>query len=155
MIDRRKFALAATLSLVSLGVGVPTIAQAAKPETYASSSSNVAINGYDPVAYFIQKRPVKGLGKYSTRYKGALWRFSSQENKNKFVAMPGKFAPQYGGYCAYAVSYGSTAPTDPDAWTVVNGKLYLNNTVSVRTTWKKDIPENIKKANKNWPGVLR
>jgi len=112
-----------------------------------------AIDGYDPVAYFTDKKPVKGSNSISHEWNGAKWYFSSAENKEKFIAEPEKFAPQYGGYCAWAVSQGYSAPTDATAWKVVDGKLYLNYNKDVQATWSKDIPGHIKSADKNWPTV--
>ena len=126
---------------------------AAKPETYATDG--VAINGYDPVAYFTQSDAVEGTTVHTSDHKGATYRFSTAENKAMFDADPVKFAPQYGGYCAYAVSKGSTATTSPDAWSVHDGKLYLNYNRVVRGIWKGDIPGNVAKADANWPKVLQ
>jgi hypothetical protein len=82
---------------------------------------------------------------------GAQWRFASAANRDAFSADPGKYAPQYGGYCAWAVSQGYTAEIDPDAWRVESGKLYLNYSKSVQATWAKDVPGNIAKGDRNWP----
>ena len=125
---------------------------AGKPLVF--STQDGAIEGYDPVAYFTQAKPVRGSDKYSLEWNGATFKFSSQEHLDLFKAAPEKYAPQYGGYCAFAVSYGSTATTVPEAWSIVDNKLYLNNSLGVRSRWKTDIPGYIKKANKNWPGVL-
>ncbi len=111
----------------------------------------VAVKGYDPVAYFTEGKPVKGNGKYEYEWMGAKWRFSSAENRDLFTKNPEKYAPQYGGYCAYAVSQGVTADIDPTAWKIVDGKLYLNLSHSVARIWKKDIPGYIALADKNWP----
>jgi hypothetical protein len=116
----------------------------------------LAIMGYDPVAYHVAGTPVEGSGKREFKWKDAKWRFSSAENLNLFKADPERYAPRYGGYCAWAVSQGYTASVDPkNAWTVFEGKLYLNYSVDVKQTWSKDIPGNIKKADANWPGVLK
>ncbi len=113
-----------------------------------------AIRGYDPVAYFTLGAPTEGVDEFVSGYDGATFRFASAQNKALFDADPAKYAPQYGGYCAYAVSKGATATTQPDAWTVYEGKLYLNFNTTVREIWSEDIPGNIAKANANWPGVL-
>ena len=153
MNTRRDFLISATALIVVSTIGSIS-ANAAKPQIYSNSSTGIAINGYDPVAYFKQSKPVEGHAKFSTKWHGATWHFSSEENKTQFVNAPQKYAPQYGGYCAFAVSYGSTATTVPEAWSIVKGKLYLNNSIGVRSRWKTDIPGYIRKANKNWPGVL-
>lgn len=118
------------------------------------TTSGVAIRGYDPVAYFTDGKPVKGKAEHTVRYEGAKWQFASKANAEKFKADPVKYAPQYGGYCAWAVSQGYTASIDPQAWKVVDGKLYLNYSKGVQSQWQQDIPGNITKADSNWPGVL-
>ena len=125
---------------------------AAQPEVF--SRNGAAINGYDPVAYFIEEKPVKGSEEHSLTWKGAVWLFSSEDNKALFEADPDAYAPQYGGYCAYAVSKNYTAKTEPDAWTLFDGKLYLNYNKLVRSLWAVDIPGNVEKGDKNWPSVL-
>ena len=140
------FAAAPALALTSRAV------LAAEPPVY--SGGGAAINGYDPVAYFDGNGPVKGAEDFSSTHDGATWLFASAENKAMFDADPAKFAPQYGGYCAYAVANGYTASTDPDAWSIENGKLYLNYSQSVRRRWLRDVPGNIEKGDANWPSVL-
>ena len=110
--------------------------------------------GYDVVAYFKAGRPLAGIGQFSSEYKGATWRFSSKENLDAFKASPASFAPQYGGYCAWAVAQNYTASGDPLVWKIVGGKLYLNYDLSVQAKWEKDIPGFISKADRNWPSVL-
>lgn len=145
-------------ALLSAAVAAPVlpllagIAHAAKPTVF--TDEGVAIRGYDPVAYFTQSAPVVGDAAYSAEYNGATWLFASAENQAMFEAQPEAFAPQYGGYCAYAVSKGGTATTSPDAWTIVDDKLYLNFNKVVRGIWSNDIPGNIAKADANWPSVL-
>lgn len=117
------------------------------------TSWGVAIRGTDPVAYFTEGRPVEGSSDFTADWNGAEWRFVSAENRDKFVATPEAYAPQYGGFCAWAVSQGYTASTDPDAWRIVDGKLYLNYSLGVQKQWEGDIPGNISKADANWPGL--
>lgn len=128
-------------------------AAAQKPEVFADRAG--AIRGYDPVGYFTQNVPVKGSDRFTYQWKGATWRFASAENRDRFAAAPEKYAPQYGGYCAYGVAQNYAVSIDPQAWTVVDGKLYLNYSRSVRDTWSKGIPGYIRKADANWPQVLR
>ena len=90
------------------------------------SDRDGAIRGYDPVAYFTQGKPVKGSREYTHQWNGATWRFASAQNRERFAAAPAKYAPQYGGYCAYGVASGYAVKIEPDAWSVVDGKLYLN-----------------------------
>ncbi|MCP4276938.1 MAG: YHS domain-containing protein [Gammaproteobacteria bacterium] len=133
---------------------ISPLANASKPEIYSSIFGG-AINGYDPVAYFTQGKPVKGKRAYRVEYKGASWSFASNKNRQAFKQNPNRYMPQYGGYCAYAVSQGYTASTDPNAWSIVNNKLYLNYSKGVRSKWNIDRPGYIKKANSNWPKVLK
>lgn len=114
----------------------------------------VAIDGYDPVAYFTEQKPVKGSADYAHTWKGAEWRFSSAENRDLFAAEPEKYAPQYGGYCAYAVSQGKTAGIDPKAWSVVDGKLYLNYNAKIQKRWEGDRDAHIQAADGHWPTLL-
>lgn len=113
-----------------------------------------AIRGYDPVAYHTDGKPVAGKRAHRVEWKGATWSFASAENKALFEGDPEKYAPRYGGYCAWAVSQGYTASIDPDAWSIVDGKLYLNYSLGVRDQWSQDIPGNIAKGDVNWPKLL-
>lgn len=113
----------------------------------------VALHGYDPVAYFKSSQPVKGTPVHTAEYKGSTFRFASQANRDAFVADPTKYAPQYGGFCAYGAASGYKAAIDPAAFSVVDGKLYLNYNRSVQKEWNKDVPGFIAKADKNWPTV--
>jgi hypothetical protein len=119
------------------------------------STGGVAIHGYDPVAYFTEGKPVAGRRDLMLKWAGAMWRFSSPENLAAFEMNPRRYAPQYGGYCAYALSLGAIATTVPEAWTIHEGKLYLNFSTAVRQTWSEDIPGNVRKADANWPAALR
>jgi len=150
MTTRRQFLT--LLAAAPIAAYAVPAAAAATPEVYATDG--VAINGYDPVAYFTQSAPVEGDAAFTSAYNGATWRFSSAEHKAMFDAEPAKFAPQYGGWCAYAVSKGSTATTSPNAWTVHDDKLYLNFNRVVRGIWGRDIPGNVALADGNWPTVL-
>jgi len=127
---------------------------AAEDPIYTGLLNNNAAGGYDTVAYFTQSKPVKGSSEYTSEYMGAEFRFSSASNKAMFDADPNKYAPQYGGYCAWAVSQGYTASGDPELWKVDNGKLYFNYNRKVREGWLKDIPGFVAAANKHWPKVL-
>ncbi len=132
-----------------------SMAQAKEAPVYAGLFSSVAVSGYDPVAYFTLQKPVKGDAKFTTMHNGAGWRFVSTENRDKFVADPTRYAPQYGGYCAWAVSQGYTASADPLRWKIVNDKLYLNYDADVQKKWEMSVPEFIQAADKNWPKVIQ
>ena len=137
---------AVTLSQVTPAAAVPPI--------YTGIVKGAAVGGYDPVAYFTDGKPVKGSENFPAKYEGTTWRFVSAANRDAFLADPPQYAPQYGGYCAWAVSKGYTAKGDPQAWTIHDGKLYLNYDKRVRATWAKNIPDNVKKGDANWPAVL-
>lgn len=123
-----------------------------EPQVYAENG--IAIRGTDPVAYFTQGEPVSGSAEYTYDWNGATWQFASAEHRDLFAANPEQYAPEYGGYCAWAVSQGYTASIDPEAWKIVDGQLYLNYDKRVQQRWARDIPGNIAKANQNWPDVL-
>lgn len=110
----------------------------------------VAIGGYDPVAFFAQQKPVKGDPAYRFDWKDARWQFASQADLDSFRADPEKYAPQYGGYCAYGVSQGHKSPTKIDTWTVLDGKLYFNYNQEVKQLWNKDRAKYIEEANAIW-----
>jgi len=116
-------------------------------------ASGLALKGYDPVAYFSEKKPLPGKPEFTARHEGATYRFASAANRDAFTAAPAKYAPQYGGYCAFGMASGYKAPIEPDAWTVVEGKLYLNYNQSVRRQWSADVPGYVRKADTNWPTV--
>ena len=113
-----------------------------------------AIDGYDPVAYFKENKAVEGDNDFVHEWNGAKWYFSSAENKQDFAADPEKYAPQYGGYCAWAVIQGAAVKTDPKAWHIEDGKLYLNYDKNVQAQWSEDILGNIKAADEKWPALL-
>jgi len=129
-------------------------AAAALSPVNQSLLGGVAIDGFDPVAYFTDGRPVEGSKAYTFEWQGATWRFASAAHRDLFAAAPEKYAPQYGGYCAWAVSNGYTADTDPEAWSIVDGRLYLNYSLEVRAKWEPDARGNIAKADRNWPKLL-
>ena len=145
-------------SLFTLALAVPAAAafapraMAATPEVYAEDG--IAVDGSDVVAYFTEGAPVAGDPAITFEYMGATWRFSSEANRDLFAADPAAYAPQYGGYCAYAVSQGYTASTVPEAWSIIDDKLYLNYSTGVRRRWSRDIPGYSAAANPNRPSVL-
>ncbi len=129
------------------------LSQTALAQSEIFATSDGAINGYDVVAYFTDSKPVEGTKANSFVWKGETWYFASVKNLEAFKTNPEKYAPQYGGYCAYGMSRGYKAKTDADAWTIVDGKLYLNYNVDVKKTWSEKQAELIEKANQNWPTV--
>ena len=123
------------------------------PAYFASGGS--AIDGYDTVAYFTAGKPVRGEAGIAVEWKGATWRFASRKNREAFEADPRAYAPQYGGYCAYAMSRGHVATGEPLAWKIVDGKLYLTHNRRVFAIWAGDVPGNLRLSDANWPTVLR
>ncbi|WP_395645819.1 YHS domain-containing (seleno)protein [Terricaulis sp.] len=145
--------------LTALGFAIAAFVSA--PAAFADQApvhtgilSNVAVGGYDPVAYFTDGRPVRGNAQFSTTYQNYEYRFASAEHLAAFRANPARYLPQYGGYCAWAVAQGYTAPGNPNNWRVVDGKLYLNYDDTVQRRWEANIPGFIASANRNWPAVL-
>jgi YHS domain-containing protein len=118
-------------------------------------TDGVALRGYDPVAYFVAAEPQKGQSQYSYEYKGSKFHFANESNRRAFVKAPEKYAPQFGGYCAYGTSQGYKVSTQPDAFAIVKDKLYLNYNKKVQEIWQQDVPGNIARAEKNWPEVQK
>jgi YHS domain-containing protein len=125
-----------------------------KPVVNTGARGELAVKGYDVVAYAREAKPVVGRAEFEYRWNGAVWRFSTAANRDAFSRDPEMYAPQFGGYCAYAVSRGYTADTDPEAWRIVDGKLYLNYSKRVQRLWEQDVRGNIAKGDANWPAVL-
>lgn len=125
-----------------------------KSGLFSFKASGVAIRGADTVAYFTEAKAVMGTDEYTTEWQGATWKFSSQENLDLFVAAPEKYAPQYGGYCAYGVAQNYLVKIEPENWTIVEGKLYLNYSDSVQNKWNKDIDGFIAEANAKFKDLL-
>lgn len=142
-------------AVLGAGLAAAPAAFAEKPPIYTDFLSDVAVGGYDAVAYFEDGKPVKGEKAFSTRYMGAEFRFATKANLDAFLKQPAAYAPQYGGYCAWATSQGYTAKGDPKYWKIVNGKLYLNYDGNVQKKWEADIPGFITKADANWPQILK
>ncbi|MCH9780349.1 MAG: YHS domain-containing protein [Alphaproteobacteria bacterium] len=121
---------------------------------YVGFLSSYGAGGYDVVAYHTESAAVPGNNSYVAEWNGAKWRFKSEQNKEKFVANPEKYAPKYGGYCAWAVAQGYLARGNPSNWTVHNGDLYLNYNRSIQNSWEADKDGFITKSESNWPNVL-
>lgn len=141
------------ITLLSLVTLISANAFAVDP-IYTPWHNNLAIKGYDTVAYFTKNQPFKGNSDFEYEWQGATWRFVSAENREKFISAPEKFAPQYGGYCAYAIAQDSTASIDPSQFSIVDGKLYLNYSKSVQQQWLEDQAAFISQADQNWPSIL-
>jgi YHS domain-containing protein len=116
--------------------------------------TGIAIRGYDPVAYYLDNKPVKGSEEFSMEWNSAKWLFASKNNLERFKADPEKYAPQYGGYCAYGVAVDNLVSIEPDKFTIINGKLYLNYDSEVQTTWRKSPEKYISEADKKFTRLL-
>ncbi|MFZ1727777.1 MAG: YHS domain-containing (seleno)protein [Albidovulum sp.] len=145
-------------AVLAFGLAIPvggTIlrpALAREPEVFATAG--VAISGYDAVAYFTEGRPVEGSPAHALKWRGATWQFASDAAMDAFEMNPSAYAPQYGGYCAYAMAKGAVATTVPEAFTINKDRLYLNFSTAVRSIWSEDIPGNVSLADGNWPAAL-
>lgn len=137
------------ITLATIFLLITSVAKAQKSEVFITDGK--AIKGYDPVAFFKESKPVKGVESLSYQYNDATWLFSSKTNLDAFKKDPEKYAPQYGGYCAYGTAGGHKAPTQTNTWTIVDGKLYFNYNDKVKESWNKQQAELIEKANTQWP----
>lgn len=154
-IMNRRMVLAAGLAAGAgaLFAGSSLRATASGGRQYTGFSSGIAVDGYDPVAYFTEGQPVKGDASFSHRWNGATWNFASAENRDTFAASPEQYAPQYDGHCAWAAADGYAAKGDPNHWKIVDGKLYLNYNGRIQRRWEGDIPGFIARADRAWPSV--
>lgn len=141
-----------------LGKGLAILAFLVAASAHAAEpvyvKDGVALSGYDAVSYFTDRKPVKGSEQFERQWNGVRWRFASSAHLKSFVESPEKYAPRYGGYCAYGVSRNHAVPGDPEAWKIVDGRLYLNYNKDVRVLWEKELPDVIHEADRHWPSVL-
>lgn len=135
--------------LLTLGWVTPAIADVTSLKVNVDGTG-IAIEGYDPVAYFEMSKPVKGSKAFKATHDGATYRFVSKRHLKLFTANPAKYVPEYGGYCAFGMRYGQTSKVDPTAWTVVDGKLYLQYNQGTQAVWRKKPQEYITIANQIW-----
>ncbi len=147
MLNRRSLIAGMTASIAA-----PTAWAQEKPVFYANDGT--AIQGYDTVSYFVDGSPVPGKPDIAVKWKGAMWHFASQKNREAFESNPRAFAPQFGGYCAYAMAQGFLSKTDPNTWLIVEDRLYLIHSQQIERIWHKNLAENIQRAEENWPRVL-
>jgi len=138
--------------IVAASVGLAACKRGVDPVNKASDG--LALGGYDSVAYHTEGKAVEGNAEFTHQWRGATWRFASAENRDRFIAAPERYAPQYGGYCSWAVSHGYTANGDPKAWKVVDGKLYLNYNDAVKKKWEEGEREYIEQGDHNWSEFL-
>jgi len=119
----------------------------------SKNMDGVALDGYDPVSYFTDMKPEMGMSDISYKWDGATWQFTSKDHMKMFKDNPSKYAPQFGGYCAYALSLNKLVPADPAYWTMKNGMLYVNANADAQKLFRKDETGNIEKAEKNWKSL--
>src|SRR5712692_1091544 len=139
------------VALLSARPGFAVAASAKSPVAAVNAAGGAGLKGYDPVAYFTVGQPTPGVDQYAYRWKGLTYRFASAENLERFRTDPEKYLPQYGGYCAYAMSINRIADIDPSRWAIVDGKLYLNNNYLSYHLWSLNKSMNIASADRNWP----
>lgn len=139
--------------LLTLTLLLSTLLCAEPVKPVNTSSDGLALKGYDPVAYFTDSRPVKGLPEWESKHEGATYRFASAASRDRFQANPTKYLPQYGGYCAWAVSKGHTANISPNAWKIVDGRLFLNHPLA-KGKFERGYSTAIPNADQNWPKIL-
>jgi YHS domain-containing protein len=124
-----------------------------KSDPVNHNRSGVAIQGYDPVAYFTDSKVIKGDAKFSYNWQGAAWHFATAQHRDLFAQNPEQYAPKYGGYCAYGVGENHTVDIDPEAWRIIDGKLYLNYSKDVQQKFLMEPAARIQRADQNWPGL--
>jgi hypothetical protein len=140
-------------TLIAAALVLPQLSPGRSPVDPVNANRGVAVRGYDVVAYFNEAKPVLGSAQSEYDWMGTKWRFATAENRDAFAASPEKFAPQFGGYCAWAVGHKYTADADPEAWRIVDGKLYLNYSRSVQKQWEQDRAKWIQEGHRNWPSL--
>ena len=145
MTRTKRFVMAAVMLAGVIG------ATSVSARDYAHSTPG--LSGYDPVAYFMDGKPMKGSGFHTAVYEGVTYAFASEDHQKHFQADPGKFLPAYGGYCAYGVAVGKKFVADPEVWKIVRGRLYLNLDRSIQSKWDKDIAGYITQADANWTRI--
>ena len=140
--------------LLSVLLSVFSISAVSAKSLVNVDKKGVGIREHDPVAYFTENKAVKGSPQFQSSFEGVIYYFASAENKATFDSNPAKYAPQFGGFCAWAVSRGYTAPIDPNAFQIVNGRLLLQYSLRVRKDFSQDPEGNLRQADANWPGIV-
>lgn len=150
----RNLILAAFAASLAVAPIHSTTAQTPPAKVVVNAKNGVALAGFDPVSYFTSTRPVKGSAAITATHLGAIYHFATSENRDLFQKDPAKYAPQYGGYCGYGASRGYLAPVDPEAYTIMNGRLILQNSKKVLELWQKEPEARLKLADENWPKIV-
>ncbi|WP_211242949.1 YHS domain-containing (seleno)protein [Sinimarinibacterium sp. CAU 1509] len=147
----------ASIVLAASAIAAPLSVQAADEHNvslgYSAAGAPLAVHGYDPVSYFTDGKPMRGSDELTVVHDGAAYRFASAEHRDLFKANPARYAPQFGGYCAYGVSVGKKFDGDPMLWTIRDERLYLNLNPEIVAAFNKDVPGNIKKAEGKWQKI--
>jgi YHS domain-containing protein len=145
------------LQSIAAIAAVPVLATSAVAGNLVNvaGASGIALDGYDPVAFFTEKAPAHGDPSITATYKGAMYLFASKAHKRQFEADPEKYVPQYGGYCAFGVAVGALFPVDINTWQIRNGKLYLNLNPEILKQFNQSFDGNVAKAERNWPGLVK
>jgi hypothetical protein len=142
-------------ALVSVAIATAmAVASAQQQPAWNADRTGLAVQGYDVVAYATDRAAVRGRAEFEYRWQNVVWRFASAAHRDAFASAPERYAPQFGGYCAWAVSRGYTADVDPQAWRIIAGRLYLNYSKRVQRMWEQNVETNIATGLANWPGVL-
>ena len=147
---RRAIFFIISTALLALVVSTPIIAK----DLVYTDGQQVALDGHDPVAFFTDSEPVPGQPSITATHHGATYRFASEANRTTFTADPDRYAPQFGGYCAFGVSLGSLFPTKVETWQIIDGRLVLNKDLSIKKRFDKNKQKNLAKADKEWPALL-
>ncbi len=150
--NKMKFSTLVKSTFATSALLLSSLSFAANIEVNANGN-DIAIKGYDTVSYFTKGMPTKGSNEFTTAYDGAIYQFSSAENRDLFKSEPSKYAPQYGGFCAMGVALNKKLDTDPTAWHIRGDKLYLNLNKAVQKKWSTDIPGYINAAQVNWTDI--
>ncbi len=146
---RAAILLVGTIAIVVVVVAVAFFQETA-PRPYVSGPGDIAIQGFDTVAYFVDNRAVKGSGAFTHPWREATWQFVSAENRDLFATEPDRYAPQFGGFCSLGVGMDMFVHADPESWTIVDGKLYMQYNSDARDKWRADIESNLAKAEEVW-----
>lgn len=144
---------ASTILLTATVISFLSLPALAGEQVFTGDEGNVAVNGYDVVAYFTEGEPMQGSAEHSMQWRGAEWHFASADHLEKFRENPERYAPAYGGYCAYGAAKGKALASSPHFWNIKDGRLFLNLNEKVHGLWNQDPEKHIQEGDRNWPNV--
>lgn len=150
----RSLLIGLIMTVPALGLGPVLAFDPSSPAPVNAEKSGVGLKGYDPVSYFVSSAPVEGDPTITAVHDSTLYAFANETNRDAFVVDPERYLPAYGGFCALAMSFGKKVDIDPNAWKIVDGKLYVQANSRAAELWQKDISGNISKADGTWPAVM-